>query len=72
MNFWYNLFYETSTISFFSHYNYFSCLFYECIDFDRRFLDCRYLRLAFIAYRNLHFAYKVTKFIRLVEKQTKK
>ncbi|HEM2778202.1 TPA: DUF3272 family protein [Streptococcus suis] len=27
---------------------------------------------AFIAYRNLHFAYKVTKFIRLVEKQTKK
>ncbi|HEL2423687.1 TPA: DUF3272 family protein [Streptococcus suis] len=26
----------------------------------------------FIAYRNLHFAYKVTKFIRLVEKQTKK
>ncbi|HEL2277637.1 TPA: DUF3272 family protein [Streptococcus suis] len=26
---------------------------------------------AFIAYRNLHFAYKVTKFIRLVEKQTK-
>ncbi|MFI3060875.1 DUF3272 domain-containing protein [Streptococcus suis] len=27
---------------------------------------------AFIAYRNLHFAYKVTKFIRVVEKQTKK
>ncbi|HEL2059822.1 DUF3272 family protein [Streptococcus suis] len=27
---------------------------------------------AFIAYRNLHFAYKVTRFIRLVEKQTKK
>ncbi|HEL1737704.1 TPA: DUF3272 domain-containing protein [Streptococcus suis] len=27
---------------------------------------------AIIAYRNLHFAYKVTKFIRLVEKQTKK
>ncbi|HEM6348224.1 TPA: DUF3272 family protein [Streptococcus suis] len=27
---------------------------------------------AFIAYRNLHFAYKVTKFIRLVVKQTKK
>ncbi|HEM3139000.1 TPA: DUF3272 family protein [Streptococcus suis] len=27
---------------------------------------------AFIAYRNLHFAYKLTKFIRLVEKQTKK
>lgn len=27
---------------------------------------------AYIAYRNLHFAYKVTKFIRLVEKQTKK
>ncbi|MCK3974076.1 DUF3272 family protein [Streptococcus suis] len=27
---------------------------------------------AFIAYWNLHFAYKVTKFIRLVEKQTKK
>ncbi|MCQ9276720.1 DUF3272 domain-containing protein [Streptococcus suis] len=27
---------------------------------------------AFIAYRNLHFAHKVTKFIRLVEKQTKK
>ncbi|MFH6670270.1 DUF3272 family protein [Streptococcus suis] len=27
---------------------------------------------AFIAYRNLYFAYKVTKFIRLVEKQTKK
>ncbi|HFI0401694.1 TPA: DUF3272 family protein [Streptococcus suis] len=27
---------------------------------------------AFIAYRNIHFAYKVTKFIRLVEKQTKK
>ncbi|HEL1617169.1 TPA: DUF3272 family protein [Streptococcus suis] len=27
---------------------------------------------AFIAYRNLHFAYKVTKFIRLVENQTKK
>ncbi|HHT7826060.1 DUF3272 family protein [Streptococcus suis] len=27
---------------------------------------------AFIAYRNLHFAYKVTKFLRLVEKQTKK
>ncbi|HEL2309158.1 DUF3272 family protein [Streptococcus suis] len=27
---------------------------------------------AFIAYRNLHFAYKVTKFIRLVEKHTKK
>ncbi|HEL2551839.1 TPA: DUF3272 family protein [Streptococcus suis] len=27
---------------------------------------------AFIAYRNLHFAYKVTKFIRLVGKQTKK
>ncbi|MGQ7340750.1 DUF3272 family protein [Streptococcus suis] len=26
---------------------------------------------AFIAYRNLHFAYKVTRFIRLVEKQTK-
>ncbi|MEG3308826.1 DUF3272 family protein [Streptococcus suis] len=26
---------------------------------------------AFIAYRNLNFAYKVTKFIRLVEKQTK-
>ncbi|HEL1654722.1 DUF3272 family protein [Streptococcus suis] len=26
---------------------------------------------AFIAYRNLHFAYKVTKFIRVVEKQTK-
>ncbi|HEM5552380.1 DUF3272 family protein [Streptococcus suis] len=26
---------------------------------------------AFIAYRNLHFAYKLTKFIRLVEKQTK-
>ncbi|NQJ71036.1 DUF3272 family protein [Streptococcus suis] len=28
--------------------------------------------LAFIAFRNLHFAYKVTRFIRLVEKQTKK
>ncbi|MGO0077899.1 MULTISPECIES: DUF3272 family protein [Streptococcus] len=27
---------------------------------------------AFIAYRNLHFAYKVTKFIRFMEKQTKK
>ncbi|MDW8758344.1 DUF3272 family protein [Streptococcus suis] len=27
---------------------------------------------AFIAFRNLHFAYKVTRFIRLVEKQTKK
>ncbi|HEM4288152.1 TPA: DUF3272 family protein [Streptococcus suis] len=27
---------------------------------------------AFIAYRNLNFAYKVTRFIRLVEKQTKK
>ncbi|NQJ87658.1 DUF3272 family protein [Streptococcus suis] len=27
---------------------------------------------AFIANRNLHFAYKVTKFIRLVGKQTKK
>ncbi|HEM3725331.1 TPA: DUF3272 family protein [Streptococcus suis] len=27
---------------------------------------------ALIAFRNLHFAYKVTRFIRLVEKQTKK
>ncbi|HFU4001705.1 TPA: DUF3272 family protein, partial [Streptococcus suis] len=27
---------------------------------------------AFIAFRNLHFAYKVTRFIRLVEKQSKK
>ncbi|HEL9629913.1 DUF3272 family protein [Streptococcus suis] len=27
---------------------------------------------AFITFRNLHFAYKVTRFIRLVEKQTKK
>lgn len=27
---------------------------------------------AFIAFRNLHFSYKVTRFIRLVEKQTKK
>lgn len=27
---------------------------------------------AFIAYRNVYFSYKVTKFIRSVEKQTKK
>ena len=27
---------------------------------------------AYIGYRNLHFAYKVTKFIQLVEKQSKK
>ncbi|MDQ8764364.1 DUF3272 family protein [Streptococcus ruminantium] len=27
---------------------------------------------AFIAYRNFHFSYRVTKFIRLIEKQTKK